>query len=69
MSRSRHPHIPAERRAQYGGKARAMVDKYLAAIDRLYRNNVQPGMVPILSSQMTALWDALCAAYRVLGFE
>ena len=25
--------------------------------------------MPILSSQMTHLWDALCAAYRVLGFE
>src|SRR3954468_21814650 len=29
----------------------------------------EPGTLPILSSQMTALWEALCAAYRVLGFE
>lgn len=25
--------------------------------------------LPITSSQMTALWDGLCAAYRILGFE
>ena len=25
--------------------------------------------LPITSSQMTHLWDALCAAYRILGFE
>src|SRR3954449_854042 len=31
--------------------------------------HLEPGTLPILSSQMTALWDALCAAYRVLGFE
>src|ERR1700737_4627431 len=32
---------------------------------------VPPGAepVPITSSQMTHLWDGLCAAYRVLGFE
>src|SRR4051794_19335398 len=29
----------------------------------------EPGTLPILSSHMTALWDALCAAYRILGFE
>jgi hypothetical protein len=28
-----------------------------------------PGILPIMGSQMTALWDALCTAYRVLGFE
>ena len=28
-----------------------------------------PGTLPIMSSQMTHLWDGLCAAYRVLGFE
>jgi hypothetical protein len=31
--------------------------------------HLEPGTLPILSSQMTALWQALCAAYRVLGFE
>ena len=31
--------------------------------------SLEPGTLPILSSQMTHLWDALCAAYRVLGFE
>jgi hypothetical protein len=31
--------------------------------------HLEPGTLPILSSQMTALWEALCAAYRVLGFE
>jgi hypothetical protein len=30
---------------------------------------VEPGTLPILSSQMTHLWEALCAAYRILGFE
>jgi hypothetical protein len=30
---------------------------------------VDPGTLPILSSQMTHLWEALCAAYRILGFE
>jgi len=30
---------------------------------------VEPGTLPITSSQMTHLWDGLCAAYRVLGFE
>jgi hypothetical protein len=30
---------------------------------------VEPGMLPILSSQMTHLWEVLCAAYRILGFE
>ena len=31
----------------------------------------QPGSepLPITSSRMTHLWDGLCAAYRVLGFE
>jgi hypothetical protein len=28
-----------------------------------------PGPLPIMSSQMTHLWDGLCAAYRLLGFE
>ena len=31
--------------------------------------HLEPGTLPILSSQMTPLWDALCAAYRALGFE
>lgn len=30
---------------------------------------VQPGTLPITSSRMSHLWDALVAAYRVLGFE
>jgi len=30
---------------------------------------VEPGALPIMSSQMTHLWEALCAAYRVLGFQ
>src|SRR6476620_2384392 len=29
----------------------------------------EPGTLPIMSSQMTRLWEALWAAYRVLGFE
>jgi hypothetical protein len=28
---------------------------------------VEPGTLPIMSSQMTHLWDGLCAAYRILG--
>ena len=31
--------------------------------------HLEPGTLPILSSRMTPLWDALCAAYRFLGFE
>jgi hypothetical protein len=30
---------------------------------------VQPGALPIISSRMSHLWSALCAAYRALGFE
>jgi Transposase DDE domain len=30
---------------------------------------VEAGTLPITSSQMTHLWDGLCTAYRVLGFE
>jgi hypothetical protein len=30
---------------------------------------VEPGTLPITSSRMSHLWDALCVAYRVLGFE
>ena len=30
---------------------------------------VEPGTLPITSSRMSHLWDALCSAYRVLGFE
>lgn len=30
---------------------------------------VPAGPLPITSSQMTTLWDALCTAYRLLGFE
>ncbi len=32
-------------------------------------DGVQPGTLPITSSQMSHLWDALCAAYRKLGSE
>jgi hypothetical protein len=32
-------------------------------------DGVEPGTLPITSSRMSHLWDALCAAYRVLGFE
>ena len=32
-------------------------------------DGLEPGTLPITSSQMTHLWDGLCAAYRVLGFE
>jgi hypothetical protein len=30
---------------------------------------VEPGTLPIASSRMSHLWDALCAAYRIVGFE
>jgi hypothetical protein len=30
---------------------------------------VEPGTLPITSSRMSHLWDALCVAYGVLGFE
>ncbi len=32
-------------------------------------NGFEPGTLPITSSQMTHLWDGLCTAYRLLGFE
>jgi hypothetical protein len=31
--------------------------------------HLEPGTLPILSSQMIPLWETLCVAYRVLGFE
>jgi hypothetical protein len=31
--------------------------------------HLEPGTLPILSSKMARLWEALCAAYRVLGFD
>jgi hypothetical protein len=31
--------------------------------------HLEPGTLPILSSQMTLVWETLCAAYRALGFE
>jgi hypothetical protein len=50
-----------------------------AAAERLMANQAvldlgvtaPPGSepLPIMSSQMTHLWDGLCAAYRILGFE
>jgi hypothetical protein len=30
---------------------------------------VEPGTLPIASSRMTHLWEGLCSAYQVLGFE
>jgi len=30
---------------------------------------VEPGTLPIASSRMSHLWDALCAAYRIVAFE
>ena len=30
---------------------------------------VEPGALPIISSRMSQLWNALCAVYRALGFE
>ena len=31
--------------------------------------HLEPGTLPMLSSQMTHLWETLCVAYRALGFE
>jgi len=30
---------------------------------------VEPGTLPITSSRMSHLWDALCAGYRVVGIR
>jgi hypothetical protein len=30
---------------------------------------VEPGPLPIASARMSYLWEALCAAYRIVGFE
>ena len=40
-----------------------------AELDLGISGGLEPGTLPILSSQMTHLWEALCAAYRILGFE
>lgn len=32
-------------------------------------DGLEPGTLPITSSQMTHLWDGLCAAYQILGFD
>lgn len=39
------------------------------ALDLGVATSVLGEALPITSSQMTALWDALCTAYQVLGFE
>jgi Transposase DDE domain len=38
-------------------------------LDLRISGHLEPGTLPILSSQMTTLWESLCAAYRALGFE
>jgi hypothetical protein len=38
-------------------------------LDLGLNGGVESGMLPITSSRMSHLWDGLCAAYRVLGFE
>ena len=38
-------------------------------LDLRISGHLEPGTLPILSSQMTPLWEALCVAYRALGFE
>jgi hypothetical protein len=40
-----------------------------AELDLGISGGVEPTTLPILSSQMTYLWEALCAAYRILGFD
>jgi len=39
------------------------------ALDLGLSGVADPGTLPIVSSQMTHLWDGLCAAYRLLGYE
>jgi hypothetical protein len=52
---------------------RAAAAERLAAgqteLDLGISGHLEPGTLPILSSQMTALWETLCVAYRALGFE
>jgi hypothetical protein len=51
---------------------RAVAAERLAAgseLDLGISGSLEPGTLPILSSQMTHLWEALCAAYRILGFD
>ena len=40
-----------------------------AELDLGLTGGVEPGTLPITSSRMSHLWDALYVAYRVLGFE
>jgi hypothetical protein len=40
-----------------------------AELDLGLTGGVEPGTLPITSSRMSHLRDALCVAYRVLGFE
>ena len=40
-----------------------------AELDLGLSEGLCPGTLPITSSRMSHLWNALCVAYRVLGFE
>jgi hypothetical protein len=52
---------------------KAVVAERLAAgqteLDLGIAGHLEPGTLPILSAQMTHLWQALCDGYRILGFE
>jgi len=40
-----------------------------AELDLGLSGGVEAGILPITSSRMSHLWDALCTAYRIVGFE
>ncbi len=57
---------------QLGGLKTAAAARLAAGqteLDLGLSGGVEPGTLPITSSRMSHLWDALCTAYRVLGFE
>jgi hypothetical protein len=61
------------RRGRVGGAqltdAAARLTAGQTELDLRLTAGVEPGTLPITSSRMSHLRDALCAAYRVLGFE
>jgi hypothetical protein len=60
------------RRGRVGGaqdRGGCAVDPGQTELDLGLTAGVEPGTLPITSSRMSHLWDALCAAYRALGFE
>ena len=71
--------VPFDRTHRFGhddvelAALKAAAARRLAAgqteLDLGLSGGVEPGTLPIASSRMTHLWEGLCSAYQVLGFE